>query len=202
MYIIMHGDKSGRLYSTQQSIGIKPINLLKQLHKKFPSEKEFYVCCCYSNYCFPNGVVEYNGVTLAPMVWSNYPVSHLEIYNGVITSCIMQEWNLPYPKEETEEEIILIKEWCQQHNIRFKELITVDKVEEIDGYSFFHNDFLTGNEIKLCNNLHVDYEEVVESVSGVEAVDWIKSAFQIYFPNYKMHFYRKGNIIYPHYLSK
>ena len=198
MYIIMHGDKNGLLHSTEKSIGIKPLALLKQLHKKFPSEKEFYVCCCYSNYCFPNGVVEYNGAILTPMIWSNYPVSHYMIWEGKITKCIMKQWTIPEPTEiKKETKIILIKEWCQKHRFNFNNLVTVDK--EVNGY--FYNEFLKGNEFELCNKLNIDYDELVQD-GCYEPIDFVFAFFKIIFPKYKLHFYKRGNMIYPHYLKE
>lgn len=198
MYIIMHGDKNGLLYSTEKSIGIKPINLLKQLHKKFPLEKEFYVCCCYSNYCFPNGIIEYNGTTLSPMIWSNYPISHYMIWEGRITKCIMQQWSLPLPEEVKEEtKIILIKEWCQKHHLNFNNLVTVD--ENYEGC--FWNKFLKGNEFELCNKLNINYEELLQN-GCYEAIDFVIAIFKIIFPKHKLHFYRRGNMIYPYYLKE
>ena len=198
MYIIMHGDKNGMLHSTNHSIGMKPLGLLKQLHKKFPLEKEFHVCCCYSNYCFPNGIIEYNGITLSPMIWSNYPVSHYMIWEERITKCIMEQWSLPFPEEVKEKtEIILIKEWCQKHRFNFNNLVTVDK--ENEGYSW--NEFLKGNEIELCNNLSINYDELIQN-DCYEAIDFIIAIFKIIFPKHKLHFYKKGNMIYPHYLEE
>ena len=200
MYIIMHGDKSGRLHSTQQSIGIKPINLLKQLHKKFPSEKEFYICCCYSNYCFPNGVVEYNGVTLTPMIWSNYPVSHYMIWEDRITKCIMQQWLLPFPEEVKEEEtkIILIKEWCQKHHFDFNNLVTID--ENYEGETW--NSLLKGNEAEICKKLNIDFDNLLEKYCCWDANDFVRAIFDFMFPNYELYFYKRGNMFIPHYLSE
>lgn len=198
MYIIMHGDKKGLLHSTNKSIGIKPICLLKQLIKKFPSEKEFYVCCCYSNYCFPNGVVEYNGATLAPMIRSNHIVSHYMIWEHEITRSIMKQWKLPFPVEVKEEtKIILIKEWCQKHHLNFNNLVTVEK--ENEGWSW--NEFLKGNEFELCNKLNINYDKLVQD-NCYEAIDFVNAIFKFIFPNYKLHFYRIGNMLYPYYLEK
>lgn len=200
MYIIMHGDKNGFLHSTKKSIGIKPISLLKQLRKRFPLEKKFYICCCYSNFCFPNGTEEYNGVSLTPMIWSNYPVSHYMIWGQKITKRIMENWNLPLPTEEKENEkteIIMIKEWCQKHHLNFNNLTTIDKREE-NGCTW--NEFLKGNEIELCNKLSINYELVEDNY--YDAIDFVRKIFEILFPNYKLHFYRIGNMIFPHYLEK
>ena len=176
------------------------MSLLKQLSKKFPLEREFFVCCCYSNYCFPNGTIAYKKATLTPIIWSNYPVSHYQIWNGKITKSIMTQWNLPLPEEHIEEmnEIILIKDWCQTHHINFHNLITIDK--ENEGYCF--NKFLNGNrnEIELCNKLNINYNFLLEN-GCYEATDFIIEIFKIMFPNHKLHFYKQGNMIYPHYLQ-
>ena len=197
MYIIMHGDKNGLLHSTQQSIGIKPINLLKQLHNKFPSEKEFYICCCYSNYCFPNGIVEYNGITLAPMVWSNYPVSHYMIWEQEITRCIMQEWKLPLPEEVREgTKIILIAEWCQKHHLNINNLVTI--TDQRTGVTIL----LKGNEFEICEKLNIDFDNLLEKYYWWDASDFVGAIFDFMFPNYELHFYKRGNMFIPHYLSE
>lgn len=191
MYIIMHGYKNGLLYSTENSVGIKPEKLLKQLIKKFPKEKIFYICCCYSNYVFPKGDIEYHGIKLIPMIKTNNAVEHY-IVNPTTwekQKTISKIWNVPFPKEKKDIHKIDIKEWCQKQHIKFKNICCLEK------YGSF---LFKANREEIAYKLKIDpYNDEV-----YDDFDFLIYMFQKIFPEYKLETYMIGKTIYPHFLYK
>ena len=206
MYIVMHGGKDGKLYSTTTSIGMKPLSFLKQLIKKFPKEKTFYVCCCYSKYCFPNGKVEYNGATLIPMLLTVHPV-HAGMYldNGGVRKLISSQWETPLPWEGTDEEAehIKIKDFCIKNSLSFKNLGLVEK-EDPYYEGIYRLYFLKGNQEDILKKLNLNLNILYNYFEDVfyDDDEFLRAVLKFIFPNYRLRYLKIGNIIYPNFLEK
>ena len=61
---------------------------------------------------------------------------------------------------------------------------------------------LKGNEFEICEKLNIDFDNLLEKYYCWTASDFVRAIFDFMFPNYKLHFYKRGNMFIPHYLSE